>query len=59
MNESLVEVADKQNEIIKVQAGIINELFRLLAQHLTAAELDALPVVADINHAARIRAEIE
>ena len=55
----LVEVVDRQNEIIQIQSGVIDEFFRLLSQHLTAAELDALPVIAEINHAAQIRAEIE
>lgn len=59
MREDLVEVVDRQNEIIQIQSGVIDELFRLLSQHLTAEELDALPVIAEINHAAKIRAEIE
>lgn len=59
MSSDLVEVVDRQNEIIQIQGNVIDELFRLLAQHLTATELDALPVVAKINLAAQIRAEIE
>ena len=55
----LVEVVDRQNEIIQIQSGVIDELFRLLSQHISAAELDRLPVIAEINHAAQIRAEIE
>lgn len=55
----LVEVVDLQNEIIQIQSGVIDELFRLLSQHISAAELDTLPVIAEINHAAQIRAEIE
>ena len=58
MREDLVEVVERQNEIITRQSGVIDELFRLLSQHITAAELDALPVIAEINHAAQIRAEI-
>lgn len=58
MRENLVEVVERQNEIITIQSGVIDELFRLLSQHITAAELDALPVIAEINHAAQIRAEI-
>lgn len=54
----LVEVVDLQNEIIQIQSGVIDELFRLLSQHISAAELDTLPVIAEINHAAQIRAEI-
>ena len=55
----LVEIVDRQNDIIRIQSGVIDELFRLLSQHISAAELDALPVIAQINHAAQIRAEIE
>lgn len=55
----MVEIVDRQNEIIQIQSGVIDELFRLLSQHISAAELDALPVIAQINHAAQIRAEIE
>ena len=55
----LVEIVDRQNEIIQIQSGVIDELSRLLSQHISAAELDALPVIAQINHAAQIRAEIE
>lgn len=55
----LVEIVDRQNDIIQIQSGVIDELFRLLSQHISAAELDALPVIAQINHAAQIRAEIE
>jgi predicted nucleic acid-binding protein len=58
MRENLVEVVERQNEIITIQSGVIDELFRLLSQHITAAELDALSVIAEINHAAQIRAEI-
>ena len=58
MREDLVEVVERRNEIITIQSGVIDELFRLLSQHITAAELDALPVIAEINHAAQIRAEI-
>lgn len=54
----LVEVVDKQNEIIRIQSGVIDELFRLLSQHISAEELDSLTVIAQINHAAQIRAEI-
>lgn len=54
----LVEIVDLQNEIIQIQSGVIDELFRLLSQHISAAELDTLPVIAEINHAAQIRAEI-
>ncbi len=56
---SLVEVVSKQNEIIQIQSGVIDELFRLLSQHLEAADIGALPVIAEIHHAAQIRAGID
>lgn len=59
MQSNLVEVVEKQNAIISIQAGVINELFQLLSQHVAAEELDALPVIARINTAAEIRAEID
>lgn len=37
---------------------VINELFQLLMQHISAEEADSLPVVKEINHAAGIMAEI-
>lgn len=59
MQSNLVEVVEKQNAIISIQAGVINELFQLLSQHVATEELDALPVIARINTAAEIRAEID
>ena len=59
MQSNLVEVVEKQNAIISIQAGVINELFQLLSQHVVAEELDALPVIARINTAAEIRSEID
>lgn len=55
---SLSELAEEQNVIIKLQSDVINELFLLLMQHITAEEADALPVVAQINSAAEMRREI-
>ena len=57
--DDLVGIVDLQNEIIRIQSGAIDKLFRLLSQHIAAEELDNLPVIADINLAAQIRAEIE
>lgn len=54
-----VEVVSLQSEIIKIQSDAIDELFKLLMQHISAEEADALPVVAMINNAAEIRREIE
>lgn len=54
----LSEIVDKQNSIISMQAGIINELFQLLSMHIDAEELDSLPAVSKINAAAEIREEL-
>ena len=53
-----VEVVSLQNEIIKIQSGVIDELFILLMQHISADEADALPCIDRINQAAQIRAGI-
>ena len=54
----LSEIVDRQNSIISMQAGIINDLFQLLSMHIDAEELDSLPVVGKINMAAEIREEL-
>lgn len=53
------EIVDKQNTIIRIQSDVIDELFLLLMQHISADEVDRLPCVEKINEAARIRLEIE
>lgn len=59
MMPDLAEAVEKQNAIIQMQSGIINELFQLLMQHISADEADGLPVVARINEAAGLRQWIE
>lgn len=54
----LSEIVDRQNSIISMQSGIINDLFQLLSMHIDAEELDSLPVVSKINAAAEIREEL-
>ena len=54
----LSEIVDRQNSIISMQAGIINDLFQLLSMHIDAEELDSLPVGSKINAAAEIREEL-
>lgn len=56
---NLVEIVDRQNSIIQLQSETINDLFQLLAQHLTMEELDKLPCKERINQAAVLQAEIE
>lgn len=55
---SELEIAEKQNAIIRIQSGVIDELFLLLMEHISADEADKLPVIARINQAAEIRAGI-
>lgn len=56
---SPLEVVEKQNAIISIQSDVINELFCLLMQHISADEADALPVVERINEAADLRQWVE
>ncbi|NBH98559.1 hypothetical protein D7Y41_18820 [Anaerotruncus sp. 1XD22-93] len=53
-----LKVVERQNAIIRIQSGVIDELFLLLMQHISADEADSLPCIARINQAAEIRAEI-
>lgn len=55
---NLLETVEKQNAVIRIQSEVIDELFRLLMQHISAAEADLLPVTGRINEAARIMAGI-
>lgn len=56
---SPLETVEKLNAIINIQSGVIDELFSLLMQHISADEADALPVVERINEAAGLRQWIE
>ena len=56
---SPLETVEKLNVIINIQSGVIDELFSLLMQHISADEADALPVVERINEAAGFRQWIE
>lgn len=49
-----LEMVDRQTAVIKMQADVINELFKLLSQHISAEELDSLPVIDKINEAANL-----
>lgn len=59
MMADLTETVEKQNIIIRIQSSVINELFQLLMQHISADEEDALPVAQRINQAAELRQWIE
>lgn len=56
---SELEIVEKQNAIIRIQSSVIDELFLLLMQHISAEDANKLPVVDRINQAAEIRREIE
>lgn len=60
MNKGIdpLKVVEQQNAVIRIQSGVIDELFLLLMQHISADEADSLPCIARINQAAEIRAEI-
>ena len=51
----LVEKVETLTTITHIQADIINELFVLLSQHISAEELDNLPVVGKINEIAKLK----
>lgn len=59
MMADLAETVEKQDTIIQMQSSIINELFKLLMQHISMDEADALPVVHRVNEAAGLRKWIE
>ncbi len=54
----LLKMVDQQNTIIRIQSGVIDELFQLLMQHISVEEAESLPCIGRINQAAQIRAEI-
>lgn len=55
---SPTEIIERQNEIIRIQSDSVNELFRLLMEHITVEEADQLPVLKKLNLAAELKAEI-
>jgi hypothetical protein len=59
IREIKLELFTKQSEIIQLQSEAIDDLFRVLVQHLEAEELDRLPALEKMNRAAMIRREME
>lgn len=57
LQEVKLELVEALSQIIEIQEECIDELFRLLAQHMEAEELNKLPILDRINEAAMIRAE--
>ena len=56
--DRLLETVALQSEVTKIQAEVIDELFLLLMQHISAEEADKLPVIEKINQAAAIHREL-
>lgn len=57
-SKGIPELVDRQNQIIKEQADIIDSLFLLLLQHVPAEDLDSSEEVKKINHVALLKEEI-
>lgn len=55
--DNLVEIVENQSKVISIQSGVISDLFTLLAQYMSADELDSLPQVDSINEAAILASE--
>ena len=55
---SLAATIERQNTVIRIQSEVIDELFILLLQHITAEEADRLPTIKKINAAAALREEL-
>lgn len=53
---NMTEVFAVQQDIIKLQSGVINKLFLQLMQYVTADEAGNMDSIADINQAAKLRA---
>lgn len=53
-NEIPLRTIGEMTEIIELQSHIINESFRIIAQHLTAEELSELELIDDIHRAAEL-----
>lgn len=54
-----VNIVETLNAIIRLQSTVIDELFVLLAQHITVDELDKLPVINKINEAAKLMVDVD
>lgn len=54
-----LKIVEQQNAIIRIQSGVIDELFLLLMQHVSMEEVGTLPCIDRINQAAQIRAGID
>lgn len=53
-----IEIIETQNEIIKLQSDVINDLFRTLSNYMTLEEIDKMESVKKINLAAQIKSNL-
>jgi succinate dehydrogenase flavin-adding protein (antitoxin of CptAB toxin-antitoxin module) len=58
-NADSIKVVETQNTIIRLLSDTVDELFRLLMQHISAEEADSMGVIRKINMAAELKAELE
>ena len=56
--DRLTHIAGCQEEIIKLQKEIIDELFNIACMHISAESEELRPVILKINEAAMKRAEL-
>ena len=54
-----INIVETLNAIIRLQSTIIDELFVLLAQHITVDELNELPVIDKINEVAKLKVDVD
>lgn len=54
---SPVEVVETLNTIIRIQSDVIDELFRLLMQHISIEEAGMFPVLSKIDQATKLMRE--
>ena len=54
----LLSTLEKQNELIRMQSGIIDELFLQLLQHISVSEVEELPYTEEIKRAAKMKEDI-
>ena len=50
--DGIMEIIERQNEVIRKESQIIDELFRMLLQHIEVEELCSLQSYADIKDVA-------
>ncbi|MBQ9302016.1 hypothetical protein [Butyrivibrio sp.] len=58
MRNEEYELIKSQNQVIKEQARVIDSLFLLLMQHISAEELDNIGEVKKINEIAKMKEDI-